>query len=58
MDGRLRKGEEAKQLMSDRQRWEGEMFPVMDLDATGFDDVRLDGAAVMALVDLDAGLAD
>ena len=54
---RLRKGEEAAQLISNRQGREGKWFPVVDLDTAGFDDVRLDGPAVTALVYLDAGLA-
>ncbi len=54
---RLRKSEKAAQLVSNGQGREGKWFPVVDLDAAGFDDVRLDGPAVTALVYLDAGPA-
>ena len=53
----LRKGEQAEQLVSDGKRREGELPPVLDLGAAGVDGMTLDGPAVIALVDLDRGLA-
>ena len=52
----LRKGEQAEQLMSDGKRRKGQLLPVLDLGAAGFDNMTLDGPAVLALVDLDRGL--
>ncbi|MCY4652991.1 MAG: hypothetical protein OXC95_07485 [Dehalococcoidia bacterium] len=54
---RFRKGEQAEQLMPDGKCREGKLLPVLDLGASGFDDMTLDGLAVLALVDLDIGSA-